>query len=497
MQHTLKTYQEIAHFIPSESIYHTHYRTNKNAKFILIEGDYHFDKPIDLFEPDQYFGIEVDWDNGPLFAIVITGNATAGNISCSELDFGTGLLVLGNLTAENMVVSGQEIFVAGDLNVKGWFWGNYNHGELVVLGEIHSTVFLETDYGYDSERFAAQDRVFIPHLLLDTDEDFDSYPNRLTALLKPEFIYDEETARQNGDIWSWKSWINEGEVFKALENRDAQFLNTPEQITENLKLAEERITIFPDKEISPKNLFRLTYPPYFNLMSYQSEVGADWAQFWDTDDVFYRVFYKESANLHGLFIQETEDESGLRFLVDFEDNAFGIWVKTPETGEFTSFSAESDPEKYAILTKYWQYFLNRWEEIVFHLQKYSEAVNQETFNEIFYGKEIVAIYHERKRPEDLAMELSGRYSIQMYHSNNNQRDRISIIDWDYYVDDEEDKNPFFYHYEWDAETGRVLLLQQDGNGYEFAPYEISFARTDLYRKATRLFKKIKGWFEVD
>lgn len=77
----------------------------------------------------------------------------AGNIYNNETDGSTGLVVMGNLTANNIVVGGQELFVAGDLAVNELFWGDYNHGELQVRGSIQAKVFINTDYGVDYKRF--------------------------------------------------------------------------------------------------------------------------------------------------------------------------------------------------------------------------------------------------------------------------------------------------------------------------------------------------------
>ncbi|RNL80576.1 hypothetical protein ED312_19255, partial [Sinomicrobium pectinilyticum] len=92
-----------------------------------------------------------------------------------------------NLQADNIVVGGQEIYVAGDLTVKGLFWGDYNHGDLVVTGEIAVLVFISTDYNFDHKRFEAGDRVRVAYWLWDeTEDEFDR--EQLEALFRPECL---------------------------------------------------------------------------------------------------------------------------------------------------------------------------------------------------------------------------------------------------------------------------------------------------------------------
>ncbi len=53
----LRKFSEISHLIPEQSIYQKHYQTTDNGKIIFIDGDYHFNRPIDLDEADTFFGL--------------------------------------------------------------------------------------------------------------------------------------------------------------------------------------------------------------------------------------------------------------------------------------------------------------------------------------------------------------------------------------------------------------------------------------------------------
>ena len=81
-----------------------------------------------------------------VFLILAQGDLTVKKYIYNEdTDGASGLIVLGNLQAENMLVGGQEIYVTGDLVVKEVFWGDYNHGDLHVRGNASAEVFVETD----------------------------------------------------------------------------------------------------------------------------------------------------------------------------------------------------------------------------------------------------------------------------------------------------------------------------------------------------------------
>src|SRR5690554_7585111 len=127
---TLK-YHEIQHLIPQDSVYSGY----ENEIVLFHEGDWTTDK-IDLDYADKLIPDYTDKEF-PLL-ILVNGNVSIKNIFNGETDGSTGLIVLGNLTADNIVVGGQEIYVSGDLNVSGLYWGDYNHGNLEAKGTIRS-----------------------------------------------------------------------------------------------------------------------------------------------------------------------------------------------------------------------------------------------------------------------------------------------------------------------------------------------------------------------
>ncbi len=94
--------------------------------------------------------LDLDWekpfpDQTETILIFIDGNFTVDNLYNEETDGAIGLMVMGNLTVQNMAVGGQEIYVEGNLLVEEVLCGSYNHGETIVQGNLNATVLVQDD----------------------------------------------------------------------------------------------------------------------------------------------------------------------------------------------------------------------------------------------------------------------------------------------------------------------------------------------------------------
>ena len=69
-----------------------------------------------------------------------------GNIYNEDTDGAYSLVVLGSLTARNILVGGQVIYVAKNVHVAELLGGDYNHGECEILGDLQATVIVTHDY---------------------------------------------------------------------------------------------------------------------------------------------------------------------------------------------------------------------------------------------------------------------------------------------------------------------------------------------------------------
>jgi len=97
--------------------------------------------------------LDLDWakdaDVQEPSVIMIKGNLLVkGNVINKIEDGAIGLMVFGDLQANHMAVSGQEIYVSGDIKIAGLFCGCYNHGSTVVTGNLEALVLLNDDYSF-------------------------------------------------------------------------------------------------------------------------------------------------------------------------------------------------------------------------------------------------------------------------------------------------------------------------------------------------------------
>lgn len=133
-------FSEIRHLLPQECWAIKSERAGRefeNETVLMLEGDHRLDD-LDLDDP-------VGTDEH-VFLVFIRGALTVeGTVGNEDTDGATGLIVDGNLTCRNAVVGGQQIYVSGNFIVHDLFWGDYNHGELVVQGSASARLFLSTE----------------------------------------------------------------------------------------------------------------------------------------------------------------------------------------------------------------------------------------------------------------------------------------------------------------------------------------------------------------
>lgn len=150
------TFKEIKHLLPPHTWVSEYYTKDEfdDNNVLFVDGDLEIGN-LDLGSPRATFEGMIQNDDNPefgcepFFSIIVNGSLKANNIFNEETDGSTGLTVLGNLDANNIVVGGQETYVTGDLSIKGLFWGNYNHGNIHIEGKTAVRVFLSTEqYDY-------------------------------------------------------------------------------------------------------------------------------------------------------------------------------------------------------------------------------------------------------------------------------------------------------------------------------------------------------------
>lgn len=100
-----------------------------------------------LFEGNTVFE-EMDLDARE-FAVLINGNLIVkGNITNSNTDGATSLIVLGDLHTRNIAVGGQLFYVTGNLTADEILCGSYNHGYMYAGGDVRARLILSDDYSF-------------------------------------------------------------------------------------------------------------------------------------------------------------------------------------------------------------------------------------------------------------------------------------------------------------------------------------------------------------
>lgn len=133
---------QLAEKFPEDSWWSTSYKDFDDESLVAYyEGD--LTLPL----------LDLDWDmsfpqHRGVTLIFINGNLTVDALYNEETDGAVGLIVAGNINAKNIAVGGQELYVIGDVIVEEIVCGSYNHGEMIVKGNLYATALVEDDYHF-------------------------------------------------------------------------------------------------------------------------------------------------------------------------------------------------------------------------------------------------------------------------------------------------------------------------------------------------------------
>lgn len=472
-------FKEIKHLLPQDSHY------NKDEYFLdkevlLHEGDWVVNEPLDLDQPELLLA-DGDCPEFPPF-ILVTGNMTAKNIFNEETDGSTGLMVLGNLSAENIVVGGQELYVKGDLKVNGLFWGDYNHGELIVEGKIEMKVFLNTDYQCDYDRFTKGKNMEVSHVFWD-DVDDDVEDNKwITAWFRPEFLEDEDELLLSGEeIWSWQCWLHKGKILEALKE-GKNILNEVPVSPEETQI-EKIPSLFPNDLINLENLKIFT-----NSGLTEKDEDSPWCSYEYWDGGVYRR----------LLVTENRDVSQTQIIFQFHEDNFILCTYYPAYGEvrlsfndqiFESqqtefFTFDDHPERFILFQKEWRIFQKQVSEAAYYQNKFHQTFTKPRVDALLalsYVKDELSDYKN-----DDSIYHWKNFGWQFRQETEGGSLRITITE-DLNQWDENDEGTFdFYHIEF--ENDKPVLMTQYGNGYEFDLYYVHYSKTEKYKKAIAYFE---------
>ncbi|MCP2039515.1 hypothetical protein L1281_000080 [Neisseria sp. HSC-16F19] len=490
---------EAARLMPADSSYrHAPHDYLLQARYLWVDGDWHVDGALDLDAIHFDAG-----DDEYIRAIIVRGDMHIKNLYNGETDGSCGLIVLGDLHAENVVVGGQEIYVGGSLHVSGLYWGDYNHGDLQVKGEVHMRVFLETDYGYDRARFRQQRDVNIRYALYDDDEAGYDSGRLLTALLQAPFTLSREEAMAGEErIWSWKYWINHDTLFPALEANQSLLRDEAEVDLGGIPLVDgcysidicaeliERAQIpflFADERISLENLRVFTASPAFQAASQAYE--DDCRRFeYEQDGIFYRLHCDNGEDIGGVYIRQGDD---FALWLEAEEGCLKQYYCRLPSEDWHLFDAESWPQMDAFLQEEWQKLQWTFCKTVHYRRLFLQTVTWEKFAALFELPLVRQYCSDYADPESVL--YIGDFTFQVRPETENDWPRITMTAKGYY-DEDNHYQATFYHYEYHADSKEVVLLTQDGNGYAFEPYIVPYHHSDFYREAAALFAQTDNKF---
>lgn len=483
----LLLYAQIRHLIPKKSVYYTHeksqWASDYDKKLVWFhDGDFDLAEPLNLDEANRCLG-QPENEKFPFF-ILINGHACFHNIFNAETDGATGLVVLGNLSADNIVVGGQEIFVTGDLVVKDLFWGDYNHGSLTVNGKISTRVFINTDYGTDYKRFKSGENIEIEHLLTDEQEDLYVEGDLLRALLDEKFINKPEKIVD--DIYSWKDWLKDWLILETMENNEAVLLK--EWNMDFFPKEEEISPFFESDEINEKNLLRFGESSCLQPIS--SESGdALHLEYWIEEE--FRRIHRLKANLlsTAVYMQHDEDFACMVYM-GIKKSLLGktSYICTKAYKELSDDSWQDlnakSPEKYhTYLRNQWKAMLDEYTQMNHWWNRFLTCVTVKKINAILALPLIQEKYNDAN-PEN--NELYFRPFIWSFHPKEINREynaRISI------VLEQEDGEYHFYHF--DLEEYKVFLYTQYDNEVGAPIYDVFADKYEKVKNAVLYFEKLE------
>ncbi len=148
------TLAEIKHKLPADSLIADWVERQPDQYDDELVLYYAGDLELDVLNLDsplrQEWSQEEDTDEATeletILLIIVEGNMNVHRMIANEdTDGATGLIVLGDLSAPYMLVGGQEIYITGHLHTEHLLWGDYNHGELIVRGDLSGGLLLQTD----------------------------------------------------------------------------------------------------------------------------------------------------------------------------------------------------------------------------------------------------------------------------------------------------------------------------------------------------------------
>ncbi|MDM1369879.1 hypothetical protein HX052_05660 [Myroides marinus] len=484
-------FSEIKHLLPNNCWYK---QDIPELPVLYCEGHQYWDAPLDL---DEVVNEEHPSEIIPF--ILVNGNLTVPQIYNEHVDGSTGLVVLGNLKTNNIVVGGQEIYVKGDLDVAEVFWGEHDHGNLVVEGTIRSRLFINTDYGVDDYRFSMRENIEVDFVLNHDLERDVADPTVLFHLIKPEYLYTREDL--DDTIYSWQDWLKTADILRALAQNQSILLDTP-----NPAYADEAYPYaFPNKDITLDNVMKLAGGTIFNQnhIPDKEEINIEYTEgpmykrisFFNGDPYSTTVYF-QYEDLYAMLVTIEKKKSILPFSKDYTVQTF---YKYPSE-QGSTWQPMVNTSIAESLTIEWQKLLREYSDMIGIYNKKQKIVTAINFNEIMKRPIVQRLGKRYYESEDSTVFYCGQqWQFRLEDKAAGHAPRITIHNYLGKGADGENQYEYF-HYELEQDSDPkskpyVQIYYQREKGPEADVYLLEVCMRRNMLKAINYFIYLQKYIE--
>lgn len=371
--------KDIKDLLPSQSWLNRHFDSVKqrddNWKALLIVGNFEIEH-LNLDDLSSCFP-QLTFANEELYVLLCTGNLKAINLFNENTDGSSGLIVLGDLSCTNMVVGGQEIFVGGRLLVRQCFWGDYNHGSLLVTGNLTARLFVVTEgYHFENEKTNLTADYFLVDEEVE-DDDFDM--EAVTAVFNTECIAELDDWEE--EVNSWSGLLNRFACIERLA-KGLPLLKDHWEITDEPEPPIEKIFDLPETLLSKED-WNKQIPNFIKLReccSLEQDNILGFEQYGWTFTIHQA--YKDDPNTfiitalnteYGFVISYTLEKTGTNGY-----DSYVYLLNTKEEKGVFLFEVPDRPEPYCRMVKeVWNALLYHAEQGVHYFRQYLSEVKPE------------------------------------------------------------------------------------------------------------------------
>lgn len=256
-------------------------------------------------------------------------------------------------------------------------------------------------------------------------------------------------------------------------------------LVEEMEQWEQIPFLFPNKEISLENLKRFANTDYFPLMANVIDDEKIRLEYW-RDHIFVRIHKSINEDIWAVYFQQNQDFA----IVADNESDFAVQFHRIDEEDWYYVTPEDFPDAYEFFRQQWEYLMWEYSKIVHYRKLYLQDVTLEKYKAVF-ERPLVKKYASEYLNENSILYF-GDYSLQVRPETADNCSRLTLNGKGKY-DPNGVWQPSFYHFEYDQSEDKIRLYTQDGNGYEFEPYEVSYNDTHTYDAARQHFNLIDIW----